>query len=78
MLQVMKENDCDVKLKASWYEDRRKTVKNDKRNYSVDMVTVFSVADGPHTSGTEWSMEDRSRPVDILDGKQIQFPSAWK
>lgn len=30
-----------------------------------DMETL-SIPDGPHTSGTEWSMADRSRPLDIL------------
>lgn len=61
------------------YEDRKREKESGRereteRNLcNEDILTVFTPPPGLHTSGTEWSMADRRRPVDILEKKTILF-----
>lgn len=66
-----------------WYEDRKREKERGRgreteRNLCNEDILTFFTPPGLHTSGTEWSMADRRRPVDILEKKYIYLSKKRK
>lgn len=78
MMSNDNDDDCDAGGGLIWRQkekgkererdiDRQRKGEKERYLFIVDILTVYTLlSSGLHTSGTEWSMADRRRPVDIL------------